>query len=300
MTPGKVTNMAIADKIQTGLFPKIRSFCSSSPPKTIINGEKPSDFNIKPINKLLPGDQIIGLSDLCKLQSILTKKYHGPAFQVRFLNPNRTAMLLPYQKVLIPRKVQNLSDTGGWTDIPKVNFQRARELRNQATPPETRLWEILRSKQLGIKFRSQHPIGPFIVDFYARQAGLVIEVDGDTSHEVVEQQRYDELRDQWMDSLGLRVRRYRARDVFDNLPGVVEDIQFYCRERVLKDLPAYQWYYACHLEPGMEIISGLQRAKETISEVQEMTVDSNIYSLGVDGCDALVTENLILSVSQPP
>jgi very-short-patch-repair endonuclease len=46
------------------------------------------------------------------------------------------------------------------------------------TPPERKLWKVLRGEQLGVKFRRQHPIGPYIADFYSREAQLVVEVDG--------------------------------------------------------------------------------------------------------------------------
>jgi cyclase len=57
-------------------------------------------------------------------------------------------------------------------------FERAKALRSQPTHAEEVLWEYLRAKPNGCKFRRQHPIGPFIADFYCHPAKLVIEVDG--------------------------------------------------------------------------------------------------------------------------
>jgi very-short-patch-repair endonuclease len=56
---------------------------------------------------------------------------------------------------------------------------RARRLRRSMSPPEIALWQYLRARPAGLKFRRQHPIGPYDLDFYCRSAGVAIEVDGD-------------------------------------------------------------------------------------------------------------------------
>ena len=92
------------------------------------------------------------------------------------------------------------------------------------TGPETRLWSRLRARQLqGLKFRRQHGIGPYIVDFYCPEQSLVIEVDGD-SHADADQMLKDQLRDRYFQSLGLRVIRYFKDDMMKNLDGVLEDV----------------------------------------------------------------------------
>lgn len=92
------------------------------------------------------------------------------------------------------------------------------------TGPETRLWSRLRARQLqGLKFRRQHDIGPYIVDFYCPEQSLVIEVDGD-GHADVDQMLKDQLRDRYFQSLGLRVIRYFNDDIVKNLDGVLEDL----------------------------------------------------------------------------
>jgi very-short-patch-repair endonuclease len=93
------------------------------------------------------------------------------------------------------------------------------------TGPDKRLWEALRARQLkGIKFRWQHGIGPYIVDFYCPEQSLVIEVDGD-SHAEDEQIQKDQRRNKYLQSLGLRVVRYRNDDIMKNLDGVLKDLQ---------------------------------------------------------------------------
>jgi very-short-patch-repair endonuclease len=99
-----------------------------------------------------------------------------------------------------------------------------RELRSNMTGPEARLWSRLRARQLqGLKFRRQHGIGPYIVDFYCPEQSFVIEVDGD-SHADADQIMKDKQREAYMQSLGLRIIRYINDDIVKNLDGVLEDL----------------------------------------------------------------------------
>jgi very-short-patch-repair endonuclease len=82
----------------------------------------------------------------------------------------------------------------------------ARKLRREQTASEAILWEALRNRKLeGRKFRRQHPIGKFVVDFYCNAEGLIVEVDG-SIHELPEQQELDRQRQFLLESLG-EVRR---------------------------------------------------------------------------------------------
>jgi very-short-patch-repair endonuclease len=93
------------------------------------------------------------------------------------------------------------------------------------TGPERGLWSKLRARQLfGFKFRRQHGIGPYIVDFYCAETSLVIEIDGDT-HAEPNQTRKDALRDRYLKSLGLHVVRYGNNDILKNLEGVLADLE---------------------------------------------------------------------------
>jgi len=85
---------------------------------------------------------------------------------------------------------------------------RAREHRARATPAELALWALLRRRALGAKFRRQHPLGPYIVDFFSCEARLVVEVDGDV-HDTADAQAHDAERDAFLGKCGLRVVRLR-------------------------------------------------------------------------------------------
>jgi very-short-patch-repair endonuclease len=101
-------------------------------------------------------------------------------------------------------------------------LKRAREMRKNLTAPEAKLWQRLRGRQLdGHKFRRQHPIDRFIVDFYCHEARLIVEVDGE-SHAF--QQEYDRERSAFLISMGNRVIRFSNEDVMQRMDGVLEVI----------------------------------------------------------------------------
>jgi len=92
------------------------------------------------------------------------------------------------------------------------------------TPPELRLWTVLRRKALaGFRFRRQHPMGPFILDFYCPAASLAIEVDGE-AHGFDDQARRDAGRDRWLAEHGVATLRIAASEVRDNPDGVMSAI----------------------------------------------------------------------------
>ncbi len=100
---------------------------------------------------------------------------------------------------------------------------RARELRQTLTPAERRLWQRLRSGQLGGHlFRRQYPAGRVIVDFFCPDAKLVIEIDGDSHGQQVD---YDAERTRWLsEQKKYRVIRFTNSDVEHNLDAVLDAI----------------------------------------------------------------------------
>jgi very-short-patch-repair endonuclease len=102
----------------------------------------------------------------------------------------------------------------------KVRF--AREQRQKPTPGEEALWERLRGGRLGARFRRQHPLGDFVLDFYCESAHLAVEVDGLTHDE---RRAYDEWRDEQLAIQRIRVVRVSAEDVQRDLAGVLARIK---------------------------------------------------------------------------
>ncbi|WP_347923407.1 endonuclease domain-containing protein [Pontimicrobium sp. SW4] len=102
--------------------------------------------------------------------------------------------------------------------------ERRKELRKNLTPAEATLWKSLQRKQLkGRKFRRQHSIQNFIVDFYCASERLIVELDG-AVHLDFAQQNYDLERTDILENLGLKVIRFENRLIFENLSEVLEEI----------------------------------------------------------------------------
>jgi very-short-patch-repair endonuclease len=106
---------------------------------------------------------------------------------------------------------------------------RARELRRSMSLPEGLLWQELRRRPGGYKFRRQHPFGPYVLDFYCAAARLAIEVDG-ISHDMGDNPARDERRDTWLKAQGLHVIRFAADDVLGDVNDVLGMILARCAD----------------------------------------------------------------------
>lgn len=102
----------------------------------------------------------------------------------------------------------------------RATVLKARRLRRIMTKPEVALWDVLRTRPAGIKFRRQHPIGPFVLDFYCPASRLAIEVDG-MAHEMGDNPERDARRDRWLQEQGVHVLRLAAGDVLADLDAVL-------------------------------------------------------------------------------
>ncbi len=109
----------------------------------------------------------------------------------------------------------------------KITF--AREQRDEPTEVEARLWQLLRDRRHGLKFRRQHPVGDFVLDLYCPAAKLGIELDG-PHHQ--RQARYDQWRTEELESRGIRVLRLPSEEVAADLPGTIARILVSCKERM--------------------------------------------------------------------
>jgi very-short-patch-repair endonuclease len=106
----------------------------------------------------------------------------------------------------------------------REHTELVRNLRKSLTPSEKVLWEAIRKRQLGVKFRRQRPIDAFVADFCCDELKLVIEVDG-ASHDSADQREYDHERDRYMVEQDYTVLRIRAADVMSNVEDVTDEIR---------------------------------------------------------------------------
>ena len=105
-----------------------------------------------------------------------------------------------------------------------IIHKQARELRKRETKAEKVLWDFLSNHKLEVKFRRQHPINQFIVDFYCHELKLVIEVDGQI-HQKKENREYDQMRDQHLKGFGLKILRFRNFEILENTEHAIKSIR---------------------------------------------------------------------------
>lgn len=109
-------------------------------------------------------------------------------------------------------------------DNPNSKDNR-KNLRKTLTPAEAFLWNHLKAKKLdGRKFRRQHGIYQYIVDFYCAEERLVIELDGEV-HNTANALEYDNKRTAVLTDLGLKVIRFENKMVFENLTSVLKEVK---------------------------------------------------------------------------
>lgn len=118
------------------------------------------------------------------------------------------------------RRAQFTSSYQQWSLLKPA----AREMRHEPTAAENALWQPIRNRQIGqAKFRRQHTVDCFIVDFVCLESALIIEVDGEI-HEQPENRDYDAQRQSILEGLGFRVLRFTNKQVLQSLEKVTQTI----------------------------------------------------------------------------
>jgi very-short-patch-repair endonuclease len=121
-------------------------------------------------------------------------------------------------------------DKGMYFRAKASTMETASLLRKHMTYTEEVLWERLKGKQIsGYRFRRQHPINIFIVDFYCHEARLVVEIDGDIHRFKAE---YDDGREAEIEKFGIKVIRFTNKEVESNIEYVIERINLFVLNRI--------------------------------------------------------------------
>lgn len=115
-----------------------------------------------------------------------------------------------------------MSNTSMFYGAKPAIFEKAKLLRENMTLSEELLWARLRQSQLGVRFKAQHPIDIFIVDFYCHAHKLIIEVDGGIHRSQID---YDEGRTGELEKFGLTVIRFTNEEVTNDIESVIEKIK---------------------------------------------------------------------------
>ncbi|WP_367113614.1 endonuclease domain-containing protein [uncultured Sphingomonas sp.] len=112
---------------------------------------------------------------------------------------------------------------GGAPRMLRPEVSAARRLRRDMPLPEVQLWQRLCGSPRGVRFRRQHPIGPYVVDFYCAKASLVFEIDG-MAHDCADRPARDALRDAFLTENGHRVVRIAAARVLADAQATADAI----------------------------------------------------------------------------
>ena len=220
----------------------------------------------------------------------LRRRYSGTMIGIRRVGCDETLWLTADHLVLGERYVKHMSTRGEWSDVPPEHFGRARELRRSLSPPEAILWRRLRARESSVKFRRQHPIGPYIADFYSRQAALVVEVDGEAHYATEAAIAYDRERDRYMEGMGLRVLRFPAAAVSSSTDAVLESISDRAREAVLDGDPNKQWRRADRLKVGDILFAGVGTEPCRVVGIERQDSVEEVYDLEVEDAHSFLTE----------
>jgi very-short-patch-repair endonuclease len=197
----------------TPLGPPVNGGKQSPSPLTGKVGEGFFKVALRPIEEIKSGDRVFSHDGLARrVRRVVNRDYSGPMIGLRTRESDQALWITPDRHILCDRRSKSYGADRSWKHVAANHFELARGMRKAPTNAERILWTHLRRNQLGVAFRRQHPIGPYIADFYSWDSGIVIEIDGD-SHCSVQAKIYDKERTAYLEALGLTVLRFTNGDV---------------------------------------------------------------------------------------
>ncbi|MFQ5603287.1 MAG: DUF559 domain-containing protein, partial [bacterium] len=246
--------------------------------------------NTTPIELLHPGDLVFSHDGKPhRILRTVQREYHGQMIGIRHEGSEQFLWVTADHRVLIKKRGYTLSGKRDWSHNLASSFQKARKLRKEMTKAERLLWSKLRNRQLGVKFRRQHPIGPYIVDFHCPERALIIEVDGD-SHFTIEAMAYDRQRTNYLQETGLRVIRFTNTQIYDSLDSVVDEIVKNIGEVEADFSEAVVWMEAKYLQKEDVVFFGIELKPMKISELIVEEARETVYDLEVKESHSFLTE----------
>jgi very-short-patch-repair endonuclease len=176
-------------------------------------------------------------------------------------------------------------------ELPSVHTQTitARYLRRNQTDAERILWPHLRSRRLGTRFRRQHPIGSFIIDFFAPQVRLAIEVDG-TIHNQAEQHDYDQFRQDLIEQADVEFLRFRNEEIKGTPTLTADCIESKVIERLSRFDHRVKWVLAGEVQAGMLLFAEGQSEIHRVNSVRLSIASEELFTLRVTEDHSFVTQ----------
>ena len=252
--------------------------------------ERLGEINLTPIEDLRPGDWILSHTGKPRrIRRVIRKPYRGHLIGIQHNQSSTTLWATSDHYIRCKQRILSYGKDRAWSEVPPNHFGRARELRKEMTSAEKALWSRLRGKQLGIKFRKQHPIGPYITDFYARDVELIVEADGDT-HFTPEAKSYDTVRTDYLSQLGLTVLRFTNLEILQQLDSVMEQINHAIQTVRPSETPLQQWRRSDTLRLGDIVYFGIHRKPVEIVDIQRTDTDEEVYDLDIETDHSYLTE----------
>ena len=163
-----------------------------------------------------------------KVTQISTEKILAAYHQYYAVNKaiDSTIRAIGYQPSLSPSQKEGNNNYRGGLEFSGL-LEEARKLRANQTKAEEIFWELVRNKKFqNLKFRRQHQIGSYIVDYYCHEEKLIIELDGEI-HNSEEQQKHDIIRDKYLTSIGNKVLRFKNEEIINSIENVLLNISDY-------------------------------------------------------------------------
>ncbi|MGO9569972.1 MAG: DUF559 domain-containing protein [Desulfomonilaceae bacterium] len=244
-------------------------------------GARDGEVESTPIESLRPGDLVLThCNRMMPVLEVVSRQYTGEMLEVEFSGASKLLCITPHHPV-----------AGVAPALPPFLAQVsvARHLRKNQTVAETHMWSLLRKKQLGARFRRQHPMGPFILDFYAPEVRLAIEVDG-AVHDFAEQKEYDNFRQKLIEQHNTEFMRFRNSELEDAPEAVAVQVEAKVTERRSQFDHKVQWVPAGELRPGMSVFACGQRDVLIVKGIRRFSTTETVYNLRVAEDNSYVTE----------
>jgi len=169
----------------------------------------------------------------------------------------------------------------------RARVRTARYLRRNQTEAENLLWQRLRSNSLNVKFRRQHPMGDFVLDFYCPRIRLAIEVDGGV-HDSADQEEYDRFRQRLIEDHEVAFLRFSNVEVLKQIWGVIDRVANKVRERLVRFDHSIAWIRAEDCTVRSVLAAGAQAY--SVRSVRRVAVQDEFCALTVEKDGSALTE----------
>lgn len=253
-------------------------------------GEGRGGVKITPIEILNPGDLVYSHNgQLHCIIRTMQRRYRGKMIGIRHQHSPQFLWVTADHRILTRVRDYTFTGRADWSHNPPSSFEKARALRKEMTRAERLLWSKVRQRQLGVKFRRQHPIGPYIVDFHCPERALIIEVDGD-SHFNAEAIEYDRERTRYLQGAGLNVIRFTNTEVYNSIEYVVTEIQKNIGEPEENFPETAVWLKAGCLQKEDVVFFDIGRKPARIVEIKTGESEETVYDLEVEDSHSFLTE----------